>query len=122
MAPVTLPLRRDETIYQGATWRRHYRWLPGGVPIDMSTWLGRMQIRARPDSPNPAYLSLTVANGGVTLTANGDIKLFATDEQTSAIPRSGFYDVELEQPGGGDVIRFVMGRILLSQETTRADE
>lgn len=121
MATVKLPLHRDETIYQGATWRRHYRWLPGGEPIDLSGWIGRMQIRPHPSASAPVYLSLTQDNGGVELTAGGDIKLYATDEQTSAIPRSGHYDVELEQPGGGDVFRFVMGRAQLSPETTRPD-
>jgi hypothetical protein len=114
-----LPLRRDETIYQGATWRRHYRWLPGGAPIDLSAWSGRMQVRSRASAAAPVYLSLTEANGGVTLSANGDIELYATDEQTGAIPRSGRYDVELEAPDGGDVYRFVMGSVQLSTEVTR---
>ena len=110
---VRLPLHRDETIYAGATWRRHYRWLSGGEPVDLSDWVGRMRITPRTCPSVPIYLSLTQADGGVTLTANGDIQLYVTDEQTAAIPQTGDYVVELVAPGDGDVVRLVMGRAQL---------
>jgi hypothetical protein len=114
MALTKLPLHRDETFYQGATWRRHYRWLSGGVPVDLSTWAGRMLVRPRGCSASPV-LTLTEAEGGVTLSANGDIELLATDEQTALIFGPGDYVMELVQPGNGDVVRFVMGKAQFSR-------
>jgi hypothetical protein len=110
---VRLPLHRDETIYAGATWRRRYRWRSDGEPVDLSAWVGRMRITPHACVSSAVYLLLDQADGGVTLTANGDIQLYATDEQTAAIPRTGDYVVELVAPGNGDVVRFVMGRAQL---------
>src|SRR3954463_10059031 len=121
----TLPLVMDETIYQGATWRRHYRWLPGGVPVQFVTegWLARLQVRANyADSASEISLSLTSdVDGGITLDDDGNILWVATDEQTTLLTRSNAkrYDLELEAPNNGDVTRFLMGAVILSGEVTR---
>lgn len=117
-----LPLVIDETIYQGATWRRKYRWLPGNVAQDFTGWTARLQIR--PSFADGAVgepsLSLTTENDGITLDTDGGITFTATATQTTALTRSTAkkYDLELQAPSG-DVTRFVMGTITLSQEITR---
>jgi hypothetical protein len=77
-----------------------------------------MQIRANIDAPEP-MLSLSTENGGITLSANGDIELYVTDAQTAAITSSGSYDLKLKQPDApGDAWRFVEGKATLSREVT----
>lgn len=119
-----LPLVIDQTIYQGATWRLHYRWLPGGVGRNFTGWTGRLQIResyADQDTSAP-LLSLTTENGGITLGSDGSIAILATDTQTQALTKTSTkrYDLELIAPSAGDVTRFLMGKITIEPEVTRA--
>jgi hypothetical protein len=118
-----LPLLVDQTIYQGATWRAAYRWLPGGVPQDFSGWAAHMQARS-------GYASLTVldltsdTDGGITLDAEGNIALYAPADVTGALPTGLFptrlrYDLTLSSPEGGDVFRFLQGALTLVPAVTR---
>jgi hypothetical protein len=115
---VTLPVTADETIIQGATYRRSWVWTRDGVPVDMTGWLGRMQVRADYKSAE-VLLELTTDNGGMTLGADGSITLYASDETTAAMQSAGRYDIELEMPDDGDVIRWRQGKMGLSPEVTR---
>jgi hypothetical protein len=115
-----LPLPVDETIHQGATWHRLYRWSPGGEPADLTGWAALLQIRGgyADTAPNVA-LSLTEADG-IVLGADGSIEFEATAAATRALTRGSArrYDLELTAPDG-TVIRFLMGRVTLSLEVSR---
>ena len=112
-----LPYVQQQTVYQGATWRKQYRWLPGGTAQNFTGWVARMQIRRAPGDPT-LLLALTTANGGITLGVDGLITILATDEQTATLPpRRLAYDLELESPAG-EVTRFLMGSAAVSAEVT----
>lgn len=113
----SLPIEADDTLIQGATFRRSWRWTRDGVPVDLTGWQGRMQVRRTFAAPD-TMLSLTTENGGVLLGSDGTVALYASDAQTSAVPASGRYDIELVDPDG-DVVRWRMGRMSLSLEVTR---
>lgn len=105
-------------IKQGATYRKKYVWSAGGVPVDMTGWKGRMQIRR--ETKSKTYITeLTTENGGIRLTANGEIDLYISDEDTAMfVFEEAVYDLELVQPDG-DVIRRLEGSVRLSDEVTR---
>lgn len=116
----TLPLIRTLALYQGATFRAAYRWLPGGVAQDFTGWTARMEVR--PEYDADPVLTLTTDNGGITLGADGTISLYASAEQTSGVPHVGhrlLYDLALQQPNGGDVTRFLRGNVVVVREVTR---
>lgn len=113
-----LPLHQNLTVYQGMTLRAAWRWKPDGEVIDLSDWTAQMQVRAKVDA-DTVMNALTTENGGITLGTDGLISVYLSATDTSAMPQSGgFYDLELYEPGG-DVRRFVMGRVIVSREVTR---
>ena len=112
--PEGFPILADLTIVQGATWSKTYRWTQGTSAKDLSTWTAKMQIRA---ADGTLIEELTTENGGVTLTASGDISLHLSASETSAMSSGGAYDLELYGPNG-DVIRFLEGTVTLSPEVT----
>ena len=91
------------------------------VPIDLSGYTARMQIRLK--QTDPTFIvggELTTGNGGITLGgAAGTIALLITDTVTTAFTfATAVYDLELID-GGGIVIRLITGTVTLSTETTR---
>lgn len=108
------------TIEQGATFRKKLTWQSStGVPIDITGYTGRMQIRQQLKDAAP-LIELTDVNGGIVITgASGEIDLFIDDADTSTfVFQKGVYDLELEAPGG-DVTRLVEGSVTVSLEVTR---
>jgi len=113
-------------IEQGATFQKKLTWADditfplAGNPIDITGYTARMQLREEKDSPDPAILELTDANGRITIGgANGEIDLFIDDADTETLTiESGFYDLEIESPAG-IVTRLVEGTFQLSTEVTR---
>lgn len=107
-------------IYQGATFRATWTYeSPSGTPIDLTGCTARMQVRAKITDPM-ALVSLTTANGGITLGgAAGTIGLYISDAATAAFTwKGGVWDFELVWPNG-DVDRLAQGTITVSPEVTR---
>ena len=106
-------------IEQGATWRKVFVWKAAGVPVDMTGWKARMQIREAVDA-DEILQELTSENGGIAIEPLlGQFTLKLTDTQTSALEfDEAVYDVELIAPNG-DVIRVMQGVVTLSPEVTR---
>ena len=91
------------------------------VPIDLSGYTARMQIRLK--QTDPTFIvggELTTANGGITLGgAAGTIALLITDTVTTAFTfANAVYDLELID-AGSLVTRLLTGTVTLSTETTR---
>lgn len=109
------------TIYQGATYRKRFRWLAAGVPVDLTGCTARMQVREEVESTT-ALLTLTTADGGIVLGGDqGTIDLEISDENTAAIAwEGGVWDLEIAHPGG-DVTRLLMGSVSVSKEVTRVE-
>ena len=104
---------------QGATFQRSLTTTDGaGEPLDLSGYTARMQVRRDIDSAT-VMITLTTENGGSTLGGEaGTIDLYISDSDTSDIPRSGVYDLEIIS-GGGVVTRLIKGKFELDPEVTR---
>jgi hypothetical protein len=128
----------DLTCQQGTDWSRLLVWKiknEAGVaePVNLTGWSARMQARRWHDGEIAASLSSDPGeeDGLITLSAEGEIMLSLTEEQTRAIPvdltrrRRGAqaveihrYDLELISPGG-DVERLVEGTFTITAEVTQ---
>src|SRR4051812_7335007 len=114
----SLPLDYDLVVYCGTTFRREFRWLPDGVAAqDFTGWTATMNV----GTPNTAAkITLTNTNGGLTLTVSGQIIITLSPVQTAALsPGIIFYNLDLENPGG-DIRRFLRGRISVIQDVKDA--
>lgn len=109
MAQNTLPLNYEIVVYSGTSYRREFRWLPDGTnPIDFTGWAGRMLIGAQ---LAPADIDLNTTNGGVSLTANGQIIIRLTPVQTAVLRAPiTYYNLDLTEPDGF-VRRFLRGKV-----------
>lgn len=110
-------------MWQGASWDYTLTWQTGGVPVNLTGYTARMQVRETYESEAPV-LSL-VAGTGITLGGTaGTIILEASSDVTAGIsaqppgPQQYVYDLELES-GAGVVTRLVEGRLLVYPEVTR---
>lgn len=90
------------------------------VPINLTGYSARMQVRQKYSSPDP-LLSL-VSPTNITLGgALGTIHAKATASMTQALTiKQGVYDLELVPPSGaGDAFRLVEGAVIVTPEVTR---
>jgi hypothetical protein len=106
---------QDMTIKQGVTWRYIFYYRdPTGAPIDITGYEVHGEIRSKKtgDSRLLATISFEITDAPA-----GEFtgEMSATD--TSAIDRSGYYDVELTDTNG-EVVRIRSGRVLLDTEVT----
>jgi len=134
MTATNPPAVYDITIYQGATWRLEVLYsygldLASVAPVNLSGYSARMQIRATrgngvtQQAPFDSLLGeLSTSNGAITLNADattGLIRLSQSAAQTAllqVVPAR--YDLELVQTSSGDVIRLMMGDVVISEEVT----
>lgn len=107
-------------IEQGATFRQSLDWKSNGIPVDLTGYSARMQMRNPIDSPVIIH-ELTTENGGINFldVQNGQIELFISATNTSSFAfDSCVYDLEMVA-SNGDVFRLLEGEISLSKEVTR---
>jgi hypothetical protein len=117
-------------IEQGATYQVEIQYRDSNnVPIDLSGYNGRMQIRPSIDSttvyvalssslnPDGTGLNFSGSNG-TTPPTSGSIGIFisATSSSLLTFP-AGVYDLEIQS--GSIVTRLLQGNVQLSKEVTR---
>lgn len=104
---------------QGATFSRQVLWKDSlGVPINLTGFTGRMQLRKSYNSLT-YIISLTTENGGITLGGVlGTIDILMTASQTAAIT-AGNYLYDLELVNGSTVYRLLSGSIEVTAEVTK---
>ncbi len=110
----------DITIEQGATFQLNLIWKDSaGVPIDLTGYTAKMQVRQRYASDD-AVLSLSTTAGTIVLGGvAGTINITGPAADTAAITiKQGVYDVELTS-AGGIVTRLIEGCVAISPEVTR---
>lgn len=110
----------DLTIEQGATFTHQFVWNDSnGVPIDITGYTARMQIRQTVGSVG-FEVELTTENGGITLGgALGTVDLLISATATAALDfLAAVYDLELVSPTS-IVTRLVKGSVVLDKEVTR---
>lgn len=107
-------------INQGANWFFNITYeQPAGTPVNLTGYTAACQLRSLPQDPT-AVLTLTTANGGITITANiGKVALSATAIQTGAIDEGVYvYDVEITSPTSV-VTRLAQGQAVVTAQVTR---
>lgn len=110
----------DLYIEQGATFRRTLTVKAAGVPINLTGYTARAQIRAKvADAAVLHEITCEVVAG-----SGGQIILSITDEDTAAFTwKSGVWDLELETPftppATGEVTRLLKGLVEVDPEVTR---
>ena len=110
----------NTVIDQGATWYLTVTYQnPNGTAINITGYTAALQLRSLPSDPT-AVLTLTTANGGITITgATGTVAITATATQTREIDEGTYYyDLEITSTLGV-VTRLVQGQIVVSPEVTR---
>lgn len=102
---------------QGSTFSKTLVWSIDGVPVNLTGYTARMQVRS---SYTSATAVVTLTNGsGITLgTTNGQITLTISAIATAAIA-AGNYVYDLELTSGGTVTRLLEGQFIVSPEVTR---
>lgn len=109
----------DLVCEQGADFDLVLTWKAYGLPVNLTNYSARMQVRPSKDS-STVLLSLTSAPaGGITLGGTaGTITIHVAASVTAALTEGGVYDLELVAPGGA-VYRKLQGTFTLSPEVTR---
>lgn len=102
---------------QGSTFSKTLTWNIDGVPVNLTGYTARMQVRSTYAS---ATALVTLTNGsGITLgTTNGQITLTISAVATAAIA-AGNYVYDLELTSGSTVTRLLEGQFIVSPEVTR---
>lgn len=116
------PASIDLTVYQGSTFSRVFQWKSGNpsVPVNLTGYTARMQIRERVNSPT-SLISLTTENNRIVITnaPQGTFELRISDADTSSLNfKNAVYDLEFVSPTGF-VRRLFEGSVTLSPEVTR---
>lgn len=106
-------------IDQGATFIKPFTWKAAGVPVNMTGYTARMQMREELDA-DTTIIELTTENGGISIEPlDGMFTLTMSDAQTKAMNfDTAIYDIELIAPDG-TVTRILKGSVTLSREVTR---
>jgi hypothetical protein len=109
----------DLIIEQGATYVREFRWLTDGVPVNLTGYTAKMQVRETAASAD-VLLEASTANGKIAIAADaGRVTITLSATETAALEwRSGKYDLELTSPSG-TVYRLLKGYVEVSQEVTK---
>lgn len=106
-------------VERGATFKLTLILGSAGVPVNLTGYKARAQMREEYDSPD-AFLTFTTDDGSIVFDAlAGKATLIASAAATSAVPvDGGVWDFILEAPGG-EVFRLVQGKVSTSLEVTR---
>lgn len=114
------PGKLDLELFAGATFDYTLTYIAGGVPVDVSDFDARMQVR--PSYPGAVVFDLSVGSGIVLGGTAGTIGLSIAPEDSAALgvtrQTAFIYDLELED-SDGTVVRLVEGTFLVYPEVTR---
>jgi hypothetical protein len=103
---------------QGSTFRRTLTYTLDNLPVDLSGYSSRLQVRQAYYSTEP-ILSLS-SGSGITISGSaGIIDIYISDSDTSDLPPgSHVYDLEIISPSS-DVDRIIEGTFIVTPEVTR---
>lgn len=104
---------------QGATFSKQLSYLIDSVPVDLTGYTARMQVREKPSSATK-ILDLTTENDSISLgDQSGTIQIDIPASVTETIvPKTYVYDLELVS-SGDFVIRLLEGQFTVTPEVTR---
>lgn len=115
------PGKLDLDLYAGSTFDYELTYIAGGVPVDVTDFDARMQVRVSYPAADPVF-SLSVGSGIVLGGTAGTIGLTIPAEDSTALGVTAItrflYDLELED-ADGTVLRLVEGAFIVYPEVTR---
>ena len=113
-----IPGKYNMICPQGATFSQELTWLVNEVPVNLTGFLARMQVREKHTSPT-TVLSL-VSPSNITLGASaGTIDINVSASATAQlVPKEYVYDVEMVS-SSNIVSRIIEGKFIVTPEVTR---
>lgn len=115
-------------VPQGTTIDYTIRYTSNNIPVDISGYQCRLQVRPYQGGTLVAEFATYAANGSISVTgsaaegadgANGNLRIFMTAANCSLIPAATYkYDLELEN-AANVVIRLLEGTFKVSEEITQ---
>jgi len=107
----------DFVFDQGTTISRRLVWKRNGIPVDLTGWNARMEIKDKVGGT--MLFRLDPDNGRLALGGeDGSIDIHITADESSAWPwKLGVYDIEVIDDNG-NVGRLLQGKVKISQEVT----
>lgn len=113
-----IPGKYNIVCPQGTTLLKQFTYTIDSVPVDLTTYTARMQVRERYTSKS-AIVNLNTENGGIVVGGeNGTIEIYLSDEITSLMPAKDYvYDLELVS--SSNVYRLIEGKFIVTPEVTR---
>lgn len=115
-----IPGKYNMVCPQGSTFNKQLTYSIDSVPVDLTGYTGRMQIREKHTSPN-AQLALNTDNGGISFVPElGNIYINISAAATSALVAKEYvYDLELVYGYDGTVTRIIEGKFIVTPEVTK---
>lgn len=113
---------QDIEIEQGSVYNPIFTWKDAdGVPIDLTGWTGKMDIRVSKDRTSTLIFSCSTASGNLALGgAAGTIRPKITATETGQFSFNwAYYDIELIPPSGvAGTKRIAKGKVVLDKQVT----
>ena len=105
---------------QGSTFRRTLTYKIDDVPVDLTGYSSRLQVRQNYYSSQTILDLNSVSSSAITLGGSaGTISILVDSEDTADFPAGTWvYDLEIES-SGGTVDRLIEGSFIVSPEVTR---
>ena len=112
------PAIYNVTMYQGASFDLSLTWNVNSVPVNLTGYTSRMQVRTSYDATS-TILSLT-SGTGITLGGTAGTILIEASPATTAGVATGQYVYDLEMVSGGSAVtRLIQGTFLVDPEVTK---
>ncbi|MBQ6343405.1 MAG: hypothetical protein IJI41_09800 [Anaerolineaceae bacterium] len=97
--------RYDFEVMRGATFSRALCLKKNGVPLDLTGWTGKAQVRTEPESP-----TLTCEMTLEVEPVEGKVRMVIPAEVTGKIPM-GFYAWDIRLTDSGGTVRYYLGGV-----------
>lgn len=117
-----IPVKRNFTIYQGASFREAFQWLQGGAPVDLTGAQIRAQIRQNVGAAVPLVdFGVTAGTAIEVVPLEGRFALTAAFDATEKMAWAGaaVWDLEVTMAAGTWRARLIEGQARVSPEVTR---
>jgi len=116
-----IPGKYNMVCPQGSTFNKELTYSINNVPVNLTGYTARMQVREKHTS-TALQLGLNTENGGILLGgAAGTITIKATATATGALVAKNYvYDLELLYGGPtGTITRIIEGNFIVTPEVTK---
>jgi len=112
------PGRYNITVYKGTTFQLSPVWKVDNLPVDLTGYSTKMQVRQFTDSS--VLVELSTANGRAVISAGlGQIALTLTATETAALAANTYqYDLNLTSPSGY-VYKILQGAFVVNDSVTQ---